>query len=105
MDCAKNIAPFLSFFYSYVYNGISTIKDSVKGVLFVQTFKKWLNKVFIEGLSGMATGLFATLIIGTIIQQIGLLVGGSIGDTIYLIGKMGCCRNWRRHWLWRCPSF
>lgn len=88
MDCAKNIAPFLSFFYSYVYNGISTIKDSVKGVLFVQTFKKWLNKVFIEGLSGMATGLFATLIIGTIIQQIGLLVGGSIGDTIYLIGKM-----------------
>ena len=54
----------------------------------MQTFKKWLNKVFIEGLSGMATGLFATLIIGTIIQQIGLLVGGSIGDTIYLIGKM-----------------
>ena len=50
--------------------------------------KKWLNKVFIEGLSGMATGLFATLIIGTIIQQIGTLIGGSIGDTIFVIGKM-----------------
>lgn len=49
--------------------------------------KKWLNKVFIEGLSGMATGLFATLIIGTIIQQIGTLIGGSIGDTIFVIGK------------------
>ncbi len=36
----------------------------------------------------MATGLFATLIIGTIIQQIGNLVGGSIADTIFLIGKM-----------------
>ena len=51
-------------------------------------FKKWLNKVFIEGLSGMATGLFATLIIGTIIQQIGSLIGGSIGDTMFIIGKM-----------------
>lgn len=51
-------------------------------------FKKWLNKVFIEGLSGMATGLFATLIIGTIIQQIGTLIGGSIGDTVFIIGKM-----------------
>lgn len=54
----------------------------------MQAFKKWLNKVFIDGLSGMATGLFATLIIGTIIQQIGTLIGGSIGDTIFLIGKM-----------------
>ncbi len=53
----------------------------------MQAFKKWLNKVFIDGLSGMATGLFATLIIGTIIQQIGTLIGGSIGDTIFLIGK------------------
>ena len=32
------------------------------------------NRIFIEGLSGMAQGLFATLIIGTIIQQIGSLV-------------------------------
>ena len=32
--------------------------------------------------------MFATLIVGTIIQQIGMLVGGSIGDMIYLIGKM-----------------
>ncbi len=50
--------------------------------------KKWLNKVFIEGLSGMATGLFATLIIGTIIQQVGSLIGGSIGNTIFIIGKV-----------------
>lgn len=50
--------------------------------------KKWLNRVFIDGLSGMATGLFATLIIGTIIQQVGLFIGGSIGDTLYFIGKI-----------------
>lgn len=49
---------------------------------------RWLNRFFIEGLSGMASGLFATLIVGTIVQQIGTLVGGSIGNIIFLIGKM-----------------
>ena len=50
--------------------------------------KKVLDRIFIDGLSGMAQGLFATLIIGTIIQQIGTFAGGSVGDTIYLIGKV-----------------
>jgi len=49
--------------------------------------KKILNHIFIDGLSGMALGLFATLIIGTIIQQVGQLIGGTIGDTLYLFGK------------------
>ena len=51
-------------------------------------FTKWLNRVFIDGLSGMATGLFATLIVGTIIQQIGTLIGGNIGTTIFVVGKV-----------------
>lgn len=46
-----------------------------------------LNEIFIEGLSGMATGLFATLIIGTIISQIGGFVPGNIGTYLVLIGK------------------
>lgn len=54
----------------------------------MDALKKWLHKVLIEGLSGMATGLFATLIIGTIIQQVGALIGGSIGDTVFVIGKV-----------------
>ena len=48
--------------------------------------KKILDRIFVDGLSGMAQGLFATLIIGTIIQQIGTFAGGNIGDMIYLIG-------------------
>ena len=52
--------------------------------------KKILNHIFIDGLSGMAQGLFATLIIGTIIQQIGTLIGGSIGDTLYHLGIIVC---------------
>ncbi len=44
----------------------------------MEKVKKALNHVFIDGLSGMALGLFATLIIGTIIQQIGNLIGGTV---------------------------
>lgn len=50
--------------------------------------KRYLDKIFVDGLSGMAQGLFATLIIGTIIQQIGSLIGGSFGELIYLVGKV-----------------
>ena len=49
--------------------------------------RKVLDRIFIDGLSAMAQGLFATLIIGTIIQQIGTLLGGTFGDMIYVIGK------------------
>lgn len=48
--------------------------------------KKYLNRLFIDGLSGMASGLFATLIIGTIISQIGTLVGGAVGTYLIAIG-------------------
>lgn len=50
--------------------------------------KKLLSEIFIDGLSGMAAGLFATLIIGTIIQQIGSFVPGTVGELLFIIGKM-----------------
>ena len=50
--------------------------------------KKLCNRIFIDGLTGMAQGLFATLIIGTIIQQIGTLIGGNTGNLIFVIGKI-----------------
>ena len=50
--------------------------------------KKFLDRIFIDGLTGMAQGLFATLIIGTIIQQIGTYCGGNIGDLIFTLGKV-----------------
>ena len=55
----------------------------------MEKLKKIGNHIFIDGLSGMALGLFATLLTGTIIQQIGLLIGGGAGDTVYFFGKMG----------------
>lgn len=46
-----------------------------------------LKYIFIDGLSGMALGLFATLIIGTIIGKIGSIIGGTIGGYIVIAGK------------------
>ncbi|WMC93102.1 PTS transporter subunit IIC [Kineothrix sp. MB12-C1] len=54
----------------------------------MEKLKKVLNEIFIEGMSGMASGLFATLIIGTIIQQIGNIIPGSIGEYLFLMGKV-----------------
>ncbi len=54
----------------------------------MKTITKWLNRFFIDGLTGMAQGLFATLIIGTIIQQIGTLLGGDVGTTVTLVGRV-----------------
>ncbi|MBQ7726431.1 MAG: PTS sugar transporter subunit IIC [Clostridia bacterium] len=51
--------------------------------------KKYLNRLFIDGLSGMAYGLFSTLIIGTIICQIGKLVGGNlVGEYLTAMGNV-----------------
>ena len=54
----------------------------------MKAIKKILNEIFIEGLSGMATGLFATLIIGTIITQIGSFIPGTIGTSLVMMGKV-----------------
>ena len=54
----------------------------------MKILKKWLNRIFIDGLTGMAQGLFATLIVGTIIQQIGTLIGGNLGNTFFMLGKV-----------------
>ena len=43
------------------------------------------------GLHGMAWGLFATLIIGLIITQIGGFIPGKIGTLIVTIGKIASC--------------
>ncbi len=53
----------------------------------MKKIKALLTEIFIDGLSGMAVGLFATLIIGTIIKQIGSLIPGSVGDYVIMIGS------------------
>ncbi len=44
--------------------------------------KKYLNRLFIEGLGGMALGLFSTLIFGTILAQIAKFMNGT--PAVYL---------------------
>ncbi len=51
--------------------------------------KKYLNRLFIDGLSGMAYGLFSTLIIGTIICQIASLIGDNVfADYLNAMGSV-----------------
>lgn len=54
-----------------------------------QTVKSVLKYIFIDGLGGMATGLFCTLIIGTIICQIATLIGTDnfFGKQLYNVGS------------------
>ena len=47
--------------------------------------EKYLNEIFIDGLSSMASGLFATLIIGTIILGLNGIAAGA--------ATVGCCAN------------
>ncbi len=54
----------------------------------MKALKKILNEIFIDGLSGMALGLFSTLIIGTIICQLGSLIGGDIGAYLTTMGNV-----------------
>ena len=50
--------------------------------------KKYLNRVFIDGFSGMALGLFATLIIGTIVGQIASFISGPVGEYMTYASKI-----------------
>ena len=59
-----------------------------EGILDMRIIKKYLNRIFVDSLSGMALGLFCTLIMGTILQQIGSLIEGNLGNIIIVIGKI-----------------
>ncbi len=58
----------------------------------LEKFKWLLNYVFIDGMSGMAMGLFATLIAGTVIWQLGNLIdkagNNAFGLALETVGKL-----------------
>ncbi len=54
----------------------------------MNTCKKIFNRIFIDGLSGMAQGLFATLLVGTILEQIGGLMGGALGSALIVVATV-----------------
>ncbi len=54
----------------------------------MKTIKKVFNHIFIDGLSGMALGLFATLIVGTILGQIGSYIPGVVGTYVVYVATI-----------------
>lgn len=73
---------------NFVICAILSTNGKIGENIFMKKMKSILKEIFIDGLSGMASGLFATLIIGTIIQQIGGLIPGVVGEYVFLAGKM-----------------
>lgn len=56
-----------------------------------KNIRKWANEIFIDGLSGMAMGLFATLIIGTIMKQLGTFLDATVlGKYLIWFGSVAC---------------
>lgn len=47
-----------------------------------------VGRIFVDGLSGMALGLFTTLIFGTILKEFASSIGGQIGNLMYLVGVL-----------------
>lgn len=68
-------------------NEANDVKNEKNGG-FLSGVKHLMYEIFIDGLSGMATGLFATLIMGTIIVQISTMLPAPIGTYLFLIGKV-----------------
>ena len=50
--------------------------------------RKLYERILVQGLSGMAFGLFSTLLLGTIVEQIGLRVPGVAGDYILAVAAI-----------------
>jgi uncharacterized membrane protein len=49
---------------------------------------KIFNRIFVDGMGGMTLGIFSTLILGTIIGQIGSFVNGHIGEQLIALGTL-----------------
>ncbi|MBQ9979731.1 MAG: PTS sugar transporter subunit IIC [Oscillospiraceae bacterium] len=54
----------------------------------MKIIKKALKHLFIDGLGAMALGLFATLLVGTILEQVGKLFPGQAGAYIIVIATV-----------------
>lgn len=83
--CLFDISVFLCYNLQNLALGVFVLKEK-NGVLSAIT--RYLNHIFIDGLSGMALGLFSTLIVGTILSQIATLFSGTVADYIGIIASL-----------------
>ena len=64
-------------------------KTKEKEIDYRKKIKEIFNHIFVDGLTGMAWGLFATLIICLIIEQLGKLIGDNqVGNMLIIFGKV-----------------
>ena len=66
------------------YNSLLLWQERIK----MNVLKRLYERILIQGLAGMASGLFATLLFGTILEQIGVYVGGTVGNYMMVIAAI-----------------
>lgn len=49
---------------------------------------KFIKRIFVDGLTGMTLGFFATVVMGTILQQVGVFIGGWVGNMIITMAAL-----------------
>ena len=59
----------------YGWKGVLEVKEEATGKQTPSLGRRLMQRYLIDGLSGMAMGLFCTLIVGLILKQIGGLIG------------------------------
>ena len=79
----------------YGWKGVLEVKEEATGKQTPSLGRRLMQRYLIDGLSGMAMGLFCTLIVGLILKQI----GGLIGDNWVSIYPCGFDRK-LCHWVW-----
>lgn len=91
IDCIKRMTCFLKGnmipYNSCKYRCIYISKGAGYFVEANTLWQKILKRYFINGLNGMALGLFCTLIVGLIIKQIGTFIGGDVGAFVVALGN------------------
>ena len=50
--------------------------------------KNFFKRFFVDGMVGLSIGLFSTIVAGTILETIGLIMGGSVGQYIALAANL-----------------
>ena len=85
-------------------------KSALKDYLKQQDIELSFNRIIIQGMGGMAQGLFASLLIGTIIKTIGSFLPGTVGEFLvsiagYTSQAQGAAMGMAIGYAMKCPPY
>ena len=101
-----------AYITAYSRKGIILVdhKSALKDYLKQQDIELSFNRIIIQGMGGMAQGLFASLLIGTIIKTIGSFLPGTVGEFLvsiagYTSQAQGAAMGMAIGYAMKCPPY